>query len=274
MGRISDDGCVDDDRREVGLLINGPPGSGETTALDLVGARGRPFSFMDVDWFHRSWPPNEDGNRVIEARAMGALWRAYRAVGERTLVVSGSVSSPEALQRYEEALGLRLVPIGLSARRPVLEERLRASHRWRPDLVRWHVEHLPEVLEHLAQGAPNHASSAPNTKGTWQAPSSDGRRNCTPFHVKPRPGTRSTPAHSERTAARECGATSSTAKRPARPSVAPPQEPHRSSSHRPDPADHQCSSPPPLSPATDRLGRIGPPPGGVHAPTGPRPARS
>ena len=60
---------------EYAIFLNGSYGVGKTSVLDHVGnllaARGRPFSLMDVDWFHRSWPVADDDpdNTLVEARA-------------------------------------------------------------------------------------------------------------------------------------------------------------------------------------------------------------
>lgn len=148
-----------DEERELALLINGPAGVGKTSMLDHVGdllaELGRPFVLMDVDWFHRSWPPNTEGNRDVEAQTMGMLWRGYRAGGPRLLVVSGYVSSAASLHRYERALGVELLSIGLSAPVDVLRERLRRRHANQPGALAWHLDHLPEMLGALAAGAPD-----------------------------------------------------------------------------------------------------------------------
>ena len=58
------------------LLLNGAYGVGKSAVLehlgDLLAEAGRPFSLIDVDWFHRSWPPAswDPENVVVEARAI------------------------------------------------------------------------------------------------------------------------------------------------------------------------------------------------------------
>jgi hypothetical protein len=43
------------------IFINGSYGVGKSSTLehigDLLADAGQPFSLMDVDWYHRSWPP-------------------------------------------------------------------------------------------------------------------------------------------------------------------------------------------------------------------------
>jgi hypothetical protein len=48
---------------------------------------------MDVDWFHRAWPPAEDDpeNVLTEADNMAAVWKNYLRIGPRRLVVAGGV---------------------------------------------------------------------------------------------------------------------------------------------------------------------------------------
>jgi hypothetical protein len=48
---------------------------------------------MDVDWFHRAWPPAEDDpeNVLTEADNMAAVWKNYLRIGPRQLVVAGGV---------------------------------------------------------------------------------------------------------------------------------------------------------------------------------------
>lgn len=46
---------------EYAIFLNGGFGVGKSSTLehvgDLLAEARRPFSLMDVDWFHRSWPP-------------------------------------------------------------------------------------------------------------------------------------------------------------------------------------------------------------------------
>ncbi|MBT2522007.1 chloramphenicol phosphotransferase CPT family protein [Arthrobacter sp. ISL-28] len=69
------------------IFINGTYGAGKTSTLDHIGdllseAR-KPFSLMDVDWFHRSWPPSENDptDTETEAANMAAVWRNYKKHG-------------------------------------------------------------------------------------------------------------------------------------------------------------------------------------------------
>lgn len=130
------------------LFLNGPPGVGKTTVLehvgDLLAEWEHPFTLMDVDWFHRSWPPTEDGNRAIEAANMRHAWAAFdHDAPARQLVVSGVITSDRARQRYEDAFGLPIRSVGLRASRSVILERLTRRYAGeRPGALQWHLEHL------------------------------------------------------------------------------------------------------------------------------------
>jgi hypothetical protein len=94
------------------IFLNGSYGVGKSSTLDHVGdlmaEALMPFSLMDVDWFHRSWPPgdHDPANVIIEAANMAAVWQNYRSTGPRQLVVSGVISSPQDHARYEAAFEL------------------------------------------------------------------------------------------------------------------------------------------------------------------------
>lgn len=54
------------------IFLNGSYGVGKSSAIDHVGdllaEYGKAFSLMDVDWFHRSWPPADDDPRTCSPR--------------------------------------------------------------------------------------------------------------------------------------------------------------------------------------------------------------
>ncbi len=61
------------------IFLNGSYGLGKSSTLDHIGdllaEHGRAFCLMDVDWFHRSWPPPPDDpeNVLTEAGNMAAV---------------------------------------------------------------------------------------------------------------------------------------------------------------------------------------------------------
>ncbi|WP_317231227.1 class I SAM-dependent methyltransferase [Clavibacter sp. MX14-G9D] len=143
---------------EYAIFLNGSYGVGKTSVLDHVGnllaARGRPFSLMDVDWFHRSWPVADDDpdNTLVEARAIAAVWAAYRSVGPRQLVLSGVIASASDAARYARAVGMPIRSVRLVAAPRTLEARLR--RRYDPDRAEdlaWHRERHAELADRQAR---------------------------------------------------------------------------------------------------------------------------
>jgi hypothetical protein len=133
------------------LFINGEPGVGKSTTLEHVGdilaELARPFSLMDVDWFHRSWPPTEDGNRAIEASNIAHVWKSYdHDAPARQLVIAGVIHSERARRRYEDAVGLPIRSVRLLAPRATVLERLEGRYAGeRPRALGWHLDHLEEA---------------------------------------------------------------------------------------------------------------------------------
>lgn len=133
------------------LFLNGGYGVGKSATLDHVGdvlaEAHQPFSLMDVDWFHRSWPPHPDDpdNVVIEADNLAAVWTSYRRAGPRQLVVAGVLSSPDDRRRYERALALPLRSVRLTASPEVTGARLRQRYTEdRGAALRWHLDRYDE----------------------------------------------------------------------------------------------------------------------------------
>lgn len=146
------------------IFLNGSYGVGKTSTLDHVGdllAEAHvPFSLMDVDWFHRSWPPgdHDPANVLIEAENMAAVWRNYKNTGPRQLVVSGVISNPQDRARYEAAFELRVRPVRLVAEDREIESRLR--RRYTPEQgssLEWHLDRYRYLNSSLAQSAMDEA---------------------------------------------------------------------------------------------------------------------
>jgi hypothetical protein len=134
------------------IFLNGSYGAGKTSTLDHVGdllaEEGKPFSLMDADWFHRSWPPGADdpSNVITEARNMGVVWRNYKRAGPRQLVVSGVIATPQDHARYEGAFGMPIRSVRLVAEDSEIEARLR--RRYTPEQsssLNWHLDRYREL---------------------------------------------------------------------------------------------------------------------------------
>lgn len=140
------------------IFLNGSYGVGKSSTLDHVGDllahAGRPFSLMDVDWYHRSWPPADfdRGNKIIEAQNMAAVWANYKTAGPRQLVISGVITSQVELDRYSQALDLIVRPVRLVATRRVTEARLRGRYTaTQSTKLDWHASRHQELSERLAE---------------------------------------------------------------------------------------------------------------------------
>lgn len=121
---------------------------------DLLAESATPFALMDVDWFHRCWPPAADDpdNLLTEAENLAAVWSAYRRTSPRQLVVSGVMVSPHDRERYERTFGMPVRSVRLEATPEVTEARLRRRHG--QDRVRsldWHLGRHVELATRLAR---------------------------------------------------------------------------------------------------------------------------
>ena len=140
------------------IFLNGSYGVGKSSTLDhmgdLLAERGHPFSLMDVDWYHRSWPPAEDdpGNVVTEAVNMAAVWSNYRKTGARQPVVAGVVTSTADRNRYERVFNLPVRLVRLVAGPLVTEARLRRRYtEHQHPALSWHLRGYGALHEQLAQ---------------------------------------------------------------------------------------------------------------------------
>ncbi|HWC22169.1 MAG TPA: hypothetical protein VG502_07725 [Flexivirga sp.] len=137
------------------LLITGTVGAGKTTTAyaigDLLRERNISHAVIDLDEFHRLWPPPEGDpfKQQVELANLRAVAANYRAAGATYLVLAGVVLHDRT--RYEKALG---EPVLLCRLRPQLDlvgARLIARHE-PGDERDWHVRRAPE-LEKLLDAA-------------------------------------------------------------------------------------------------------------------------
>lgn len=146
---------TDDD--DWAIFLNGSYGVGKSSTLehigDLLADAGKPFSLMDVDWYHRSWPPADfdKGNKIIEAQNMATVWTNYQSAGPRRLVISGVIASQDDLDRYNDALKLTVRPIRLFASPAVTDARLQGRYTaTQTTKLDWHAQRHQELSERLA----------------------------------------------------------------------------------------------------------------------------
>ncbi|MGW6282081.1 hypothetical protein [Kribbella sp. NPDC055071] len=136
------------------IFLNGGYGVGKSSALDHVGDllanAGTPFSLMDVDWFHRSWPPADPDNALIEAHNIAAVWKNYQSAGPRQLVISGVVSTEAARERYAAAVKLPIRMVRLTANADITRKRLRGRYSAsQSSALEWHLERCDEIATRL-----------------------------------------------------------------------------------------------------------------------------
>ena len=105
---------------------------------------------MDVDGFHRSWPPANPDNALIEAHNIAAVWKCYRSVGPRQLVMCGVIGTTADRERYAAAVECRIRMVRLTANADIIRQRLRgrysASQR---SALEWHLERCDEIAARL-----------------------------------------------------------------------------------------------------------------------------
>lgn len=129
------------------LFLNGGYGVGKSSALDHIGdllaETGSPFSLMDIDWFHRSWPSaaSDPENVLTEAENMAAVWRNYQRAGPRQLVVAGVITSGSDRDRYADTFGLPVRSARLTASEAVIDARLRRRYSEdQASSLKWHLD--------------------------------------------------------------------------------------------------------------------------------------
>jgi chloramphenicol 3-O-phosphotransferase len=136
------------------IFLNGGYGVGKSSALehvgDLLARAGRPFSLMDVDWFHRSWPPGEQENAQIEAANIAAVWKNYQTAGPRQLVICGVISTAAARERYAAAVEVPIRMVRLTAAGETVRQRLRGRYSpSRQSALEWHLARCDEIADRL-----------------------------------------------------------------------------------------------------------------------------
>lgn len=129
-----------------GIFLSGSYGVGKSSTLDHLGdlfARSElPFSLLDVDWFHRSWPlaPRDPDNTLIEAQNLSAVWHNYLLAGPRTPIIAGVIRTSSDLDRYQGVFARELKVVHLIASPHIAAERLRRRYDpARSQALSWHL---------------------------------------------------------------------------------------------------------------------------------------
>ena len=141
--------CLYDRRmapRPYGIFLSGSYGVGKSSTLDHLGdlfaQKGLPFSLLDIDWFHRSWPlaPYDPDNTVIEAQNLAAVWQNYLGTGPRTPIIAGVIRTRSDLDRYQAVFTRELKVVHLTASPDIAAERLRRRYdSARSEALSWHL---------------------------------------------------------------------------------------------------------------------------------------
>jgi adenylylsulfate kinase-like enzyme len=112
------------------LWVCGAPCVGKSEVAWAVFARlfgsGVTAAYVDLAQlgFRRPAPADDPDGHRLRARALAAVWPAYRAAGARCLILSGGVAHPDAVRAYAEAVpGAALTLVRLHAGPEALRER-------------------------------------------------------------------------------------------------------------------------------------------------------
>ncbi len=141
------------------VFLNGGYGVGKSSTLDHIGdvfaETERAFSLMDVDWFHRSWPPavEDPENTLVEAANLALVWSNYLSAGPRQLVVAGVIASDRDRDRYATAFSLPVRSVRLTASERATEDRLRrryTEHQTRS--LAWHLQRQSDLTQSQSLG--------------------------------------------------------------------------------------------------------------------------
>jgi hypothetical protein len=121
------------ERRAEGVLLTGVYGSGKSSVAEeiayLLEQRDEPYALLDLDYL--SWAGAGTTDRASEFGLMlanlAAVAANYRQAGIRLFVLAYFVRSAGEVQSVQEALGLPLRVVRLTAGLPDIEQRLAAD---------------------------------------------------------------------------------------------------------------------------------------------------
>ena len=143
------------------LLISGPVGVGKTTVggevSAVLGARGVPHTFVDVDALCQTFPgpPDDPFNDRLGLAVLRDLWRHASAVGSRNLILSRVLETDDGLAAVGAALpAAAVVVVQLRASPATLVERV--GRRELGAGYEWHAARAVELAEILEQAPADH----------------------------------------------------------------------------------------------------------------------
>ena len=115
------------------LLLTGTVATGKTTIANEIGeilpGRARSVVVVDLDQLGWGYLPGAPVDRVLRLRIdnLEAIWPNLRAAGFRYVVISGAITTLDALERVRTAIaGSALTVVRLLTPTDLLERRLRA----------------------------------------------------------------------------------------------------------------------------------------------------
>jgi len=136
------------------LILNGTIGAGKSTIgmaiHEILSSAEIPNAFIDLDQLTYCWPPKGRFNNDTLFEALSKLWAIYKSAGATRLVLARVVEKPDALERYEHALGsCSFTIVRLKAAEHVRTSRI--VHREFGDSLQWHLKRSVE-LEKILDG--------------------------------------------------------------------------------------------------------------------------
>jgi adenylylsulfate kinase-like enzyme len=135
------------------LLLTGSIAAGKTTIAAAIGellAPGRAIVSVDLDQLGWAFIPEAPDETIFKLRTdnLEAIWPNLRSAGFRHVVISGAISTTEALRQVRDAIGQsELTVVRLVTSPDLLEARLRGRDTGR--LLNDHLAITPTVEHQL-----------------------------------------------------------------------------------------------------------------------------
>lgn len=154
------------DQTSRALFITGAVGSGKSTVLDHLGdlleEAGAPFTLVDLDWLHRTWPPPADDPQQSQlelANLQSLATNVLAAQGDRPapsgsehrFVLAGVLVDDDQRAAVTHALARPMTVVRLEVEPDQLERQLRTRYT-DPDRRRhleWHLGVAAAMEERL-----------------------------------------------------------------------------------------------------------------------------